>query len=124
MGSESLVLSPPFLHPIQQLFCYKMYKKKTEEFDILLKYIDENIDKVIEAIYQVVSELSEELKDNAQVLGPITPYIAFEKDVHKRSILIKYRDEELIKTVIKKIIDKLKNKTIISITVNIDPYNF
>lgn len=83
-----------------------------------------NEDKVIEAIYQVVSELSEELKDNAQVLGPITPYIAFEKDVHKRSILIKYRDEELIKNVIKKIIDKLKNKTIISITVNIDPYNF
>ena len=83
-----------------------------------------NEEKVIEAIYRVVDDLNSKLNKEAQILGPITPYISFEQNIHKRSILIKYRNIDLIRDVLKQIISTLKRKSTINITVNIDPYNF
>lgn len=81
-------------------------------------------EKVIEAIYRVVDDLNSKLNDQAQVLGPITPYISFEQNIYKRSILIKYKNMDLVRDVLKQIISTLKRKSTINIAVNIDPYNF
>ena len=83
-----------------------------------------NEELVIETMYRVVDQLNLAFKDDATVLGPITPFIAFEKDRFIRACLVKSKNQDLIRTVLAKIINSLSNKTQISISVNIDPYNF
>ena len=83
-----------------------------------------NEELAIETTYRIVEQLNDELKDEAVIIGPSTPYISFEKDKHLRVILIKHRNQDLIRGVLKKLINSTKNKSGISISVNIDPYNY
>ena len=83
-----------------------------------------NEELVIETMYRVVDQLNEMFKDEAMVLGPITPFIAFEKERFIRAALIKSKNQDLIRSVLGKILSSLSNKTQISISINIDPYNF
>ena len=83
-----------------------------------------NEDLVIETMYKLVDQLNVEFKGQATILGPITPFISFEKDKFIRNCLIKYKDQNFARLVLSKIINTLKNKSQISISVNIDPYNF
>ena len=83
-----------------------------------------NEELVIEAMFKMVEQLNALFKDKAQVLGPITPFVAIEKDKYIRLALIKYKDQDFARLVLSKIIKSLSNKSQISISVNIDPYNF
>lgn len=83
-----------------------------------------NEELVIETIYRVVEQLNNDFKENGVVLGPTTPYISFEKDKHLRVALIKYRDQELARSILSKTIKSLVGKSQVNISVNIDPYNF
>ena len=78
----------------------------------------------IETMYKVVDILNAEFKDDGIVLGPTTPYISFEKNKFVRCALIKYKNPDLARTILKKIAKSLINKTSINIAINIDPYNF
>lgn len=106
MGMRKLQYYPPYCY-----LCSITLSSKNEE-------------KVIETVYRVVDDLNNSLNENVQILGPITPFIPFSDGTYKRSILIKYRDIDLIKNKIKKILDILINKSSISISINVDPYNF
>ena len=106
MGMRKLQYYPPYCY-----LCSITLSGKNEE-------------KVIETVYRVVDDLNASLTDNVQILGPITPYVPYSDGTYKRSILIKYRDIDLIKNKIKQILDVLVNKSSISISINIDPYNF
>ena len=83
-----------------------------------------NEELVIETIYKVVDQLNAEFKENGTVLGPTTPYISFEKDKHLRVALVKYKDQELARKILSKIIKSISSKSAVNISVNIDPYNF
>ena len=83
-----------------------------------------NEELVIDTIFKVVDELNREFKDEGVVLGPTTPYVSFEKDKYLRVALIKYKNQELARSILKKIIKSVANKSQISVSVNIDPYNF
>lgn len=83
-----------------------------------------NEDLVIETSYKVVEELNRKLQDNAVIIGPSTPYISFEKDKHIRVALIKHRNMDLIREVLQQLIKSLSNKSAISLSVNIDPYDY
>ena len=83
-----------------------------------------NEELVVETIYKIVEQLNYEFKDQGVILGPTTPYVSFEKDKHLRVALVKYRDQELARTILSKIIKTISGKNSINISVNIDPYNF
>ena len=106
MGMRKLQFYPPYCY-----LCSITLSGKNEE-------------KVIETIYRIIDDINSKLLDEVQTLGPITPYISFEKDVHKRSILLKYKNIEKVRDVLNKIVSALKRQTQVSISVNIDPYNF
>ncbi|MCR4912091.1 MAG: primosomal protein N' [Bacilli bacterium] len=83
-----------------------------------------NEDVVIDTTLRLADQLNNEFKDKGIILGPTTPYISFEQDKHIRVILIKYKDQELARIILAKLIKSLINKSQISVAVNIDPYNF
>ena len=83
-----------------------------------------NEESVIQYTYVLIDKLNEELKEDAVILGPTTPFIPYENNNHLRSVLIKYKNQELIRNVLERLIKVNSSKGSISISVNIDPYNF
>ncbi len=83
-----------------------------------------NEEKAIDEINKVVDLLNEKFKDDGIILGPISPYIAFEKNAFNRTLLIKYKDISIAEPILKEVVDKFIKKSSINIFVNIDPYNF
>ena len=81
-------------------------------------------DTVIDNTYKIIDKLNEELKDNAVVLGPTTPFVPYENNNYIRLILVKYKNQNLVRDTLKKLADSNSQKGSISLLINIDPYNF
>ena len=82
-----------------------------------------NEELTIDTVYRIIDKLHDELKDEAIILGPSTPYIPYEKNNHIRTIMVKYKHPEIIKNSLLKLLRSSLNKNGINLTVNIDPYN-
>ena len=80
-------------------------------------------DLTIDTTYRIVDKLHDELKDEAVVLGPSTPYVPYENHQHVRMIMLKYRHPEIVKESLQKLLKSGLNKSGISLSINIDPYN-
>ena len=83
-----------------------------------------NEDTVIQAAYDSADFLNEQFKNDGVILGPSTPYIAKVRDQNMRTVLIKFRNYQLSHDILSRYISYFSNKNGISISVNIDPYNF
>ena len=81
-------------------------------------------DKVIAESFDIVDYLNNQLGEQAQVLGPTTPYVSYEKESFVRTILVKCKNQDLIKEKLNKLLSIFALKTGVSISINIDPYNF
>lgn len=82
-----------------------------------------NEDLTIDTVYRIIDKLAGELKDEAVILGPTTPYVPYENNQHIRSIMVKYRHPEIVKSTLEKLLKSSLNKNGISLSINIDPYN-
>ena len=60
--------------------------------------------------------------DNVSVLGPISPYIAKENGRYHRLILVKTKNNDIIKQFVRGMLDSLKGIGQVNIKVDIDPY--
>ena len=83
-----------------------------------------NEEAVVENTYKIVDFLNDEFFEDAQILGPSTPYIPIDMGFHLRSILIKYRDPEKAHKILEKMIDIFGGNSQYEIFINVDPYNF
>ena len=83
-----------------------------------------NEESVIENTYQIVDFLNDEFFDEAQILGPTTPYVPVDMGFNLRSILIKYRDQEKAHKVLNKMIEIFGGNSQYELFINVDPYNF
>ena len=83
-----------------------------------------NEDSVIENTYQIVDFLNDEFFDEAQILGPTTPYVPVDMGFHLRSILLKYRDPTKARVILAKMLDLFGNNSQFELFVNVDSYNF
>ena len=99
-------------------------KKLERDLAQSLSISGKNEELVIETILKVVDKLNAEFKDDGVVLGPTTPYISFEKDKYIREALVKYKDQNKARLILEKMVKGLANKSQISVSINIDPYNF
>ncbi len=82
-----------------------------------------NEELTIDTVYRIIDSLVDELKSEAVILGPTTPYVPYENNKHIRSIMVKYRNSDIVKPALEKLLKSSLNKSGISLTVNIDPYN-
>lgn len=83
-----------------------------------------NEELAIKTIHTIAEDILKQSFADVTVLGPTTPYIHFEKDVHHRVLLLKYKSDEEIKKYLAKLLVTLQSKPSINVTVNVDPYNF
>ena len=83
-----------------------------------------NEEKIIENTYRVVDFLNDEFGEEAQILGPSTPYIPVEMGLHIRSILIKFRDPNKAHQILEKMSQLFGASSQYELFINIDPYNF
>ena len=83
-----------------------------------------NEERVVAEAFDAVDYINNQFEDNAQILGPTTPYVAFENDTYLRTILIKYRNANLAHEILSKLLNIFASKNAVSIAINIDPYNF
>ena len=83
-----------------------------------------NDDTVIQAAFDSVDYLNEYFKDDGVILGPSTPYIAKIRDINMRTVLVKFKNYNFSHEILGKYINLFSNKKGISISINIDPYNF
>ena len=83
-----------------------------------------NEESVIENTFKIVDFLNDEFFDEAQILGPTTPYVAIDMGFHLRSILLKYRDPEKARKILNKMLELFGSNSQYELFVNVDPYNF
>ena len=83
-----------------------------------------NEDNVIQVAYDSVDFLNEHFKNDGVILGPSTPYIAKIRDQNMRTVLVKFKNYDLSHEILGQYISHFSNKNGISVTINIDPYNF
>ena len=79
---------------------------------------------VIEHTYQIVDFLNDEFFDEAQILGPTTPYIPVDMGLHVRSILLKYQNQTKARQILNKMIELFTGNSQFELFINVDPYNF
>ena len=80
-------------------------------------------DLTIDTAYRIIDKLNDELRDEAVILGPSTPFVSFEKNNHVRNIMVKYKHPEIVREALKKLLKSSLNKNGINLSINIDPYN-
>ena len=83
-----------------------------------------NEENVIQAAYDTADYLHERFQKDGVILGPSTPYIAKVRDQNMRTVLVKFRNYELSHQILSDYISLFANKNSISVSINIDPYNF
>ena len=110
-------------------YAYEMKMRKLQNYPpycflASLTISSKNEQRTVETAFQIVGQLKASLQDKADILGPTSPFIPYENSVYKRVILIKYRNVAMVKKTLKQIIDTLKGKSQINLSVNIDPYDF
>ena len=83
-----------------------------------------NETRAIEEALLVANELNERFLDKGIILGPVAPYIPYLTGQHVRVCLVKYRDKNEAKIILKEIIKLHSTKSSVNIAINMDPYNF
>ena len=83
-----------------------------------------NEENVVENTYRIVDFLNDNFMDDAQVLGPSTPYIPFDLGLHVRCILLKYKDPQKAREILEKMRELFAYSSKYELLINIDPYNF
>ena len=78
----------------------------------------------VENTYHIVDFLNDEFYEDAQILGPTTPYIPVDMGFYLRSILIKYRSPEKAHAILEKMISLFGGNSQFELFINVDPYNF
>ena len=113
---------------------YELFYRKEMEMRKLQSYppytylasisvASKNEDLAIDTVYRIIDRLYDELKDEAVILGPSTPYVPYEGNNHVRTIMVKYKNQDLVRESLKKLLRSSMNKNGINLTINIDPYN-
>ena len=67
---------------------------------------------------------TENVYKNNQTLNSVDlNYVPYENNKYIRSIMVKYRHPDVVKPALEKLLKSALNKSGISISINIDPYN-
>ena len=58
------------------------------------------------------------------ILGPISPFLSFKKDMYEKQVLVKYKNASVARKIFTELFNSFKFKNNIEISINIDSYNF
>ena len=89
-----------------------------------LTIASKNEERAIQEAINISKLLTEKFGDEGIILGPVSPYIPFLANNHIRVCLVKYKNKDLAKHIIKEINIDYLTKNNVKLLINIDPYNF
>ncbi len=112
----------------EQFFKTEMHQRKLANYPpytylLSLGISGKNEDLVIQVIDTIARLLIEQLDDEIELIGPSSPYISFFQGQHRRLIIVKYRQYQILKEPLRRIIELMSQKTMIRLTINLDPYD-
>ncbi|MCQ3034845.1 MAG: primosomal protein N' [Bacilli bacterium] len=76
----------------------------------------------IQVASSIANNINRQSFENVSVLGPISPYIAKENGRFHRLVLVKTKNNDIIRQFVREMLDSLKGNGQINIKVDIDPY--
>ncbi len=113
----------------ETFFSKEMLSRKAQQYPpytflTSVQISSKNEELAIDTIHAIAEDILKKNFEGVTVLGPVSPYIHFEKDVHHRVLLLKYKNETEIKNYLASLLITLQSKPSINVIVNVDPYNF
>lgn len=91
---------------------------------ISLEISSKNEELTIESSSLIVEDLLSKNLEGVTVLGPVSPFIPYEKENYRRLILIKYKNRDTIKKYLEDLLESFKVKSQLNLKINVDPYDF
>ena len=112
----------------EQFFLQEMQIRKQTQYPPYVNLISLDVSALTE---RYVEEIANSIKDrilkqnieNVTILGPVQPYIAKENGKYHRIIILKTKNNDIIKAFIKDLLNSLKGLSQVNIKVDIDPYS-
>ena len=112
----------------EQFFLQEMQIRKQTQYPPYVNLISLDISALTE---RYVEEIANSIKErilkqnieNVTILGPVQPYIAKENGKYHRIIILKTKNNDIIKAFIKDLLNSLKGLSQVNIKVDIDPYS-
>ncbi len=113
----------------EAFYAHEMNIRKIQKYPPYVYLISIEISgKDEELVVSFGDKIAEEIEQNnfedVSFLGPVSPYIAYENNIHRRVILLKYKNSDKIKPYLRELLNRIKAISNIDIRLNIDPYNF
>lgn len=112
----------------EQFFKTEMYQRKLASYPpynylMSLMLTGKAEDLVIQVADTLAHLIESKLSNQVELLGPSSPYISFLGGVHRRIILLKYKQFELIEAPLREIVELMSQKTLVRLSINLDPYD-
>ena len=112
----------------EQFFLQEMQIRKQTQYPPYVNLISLDVSALTE---RYVEEIANSIKErilkqnieNVTILGPVQPYIAKENGKYHRIIILKTKNNDIIKAFIKDLLNSLKGLSQVNIKVDIDPYS-
>ena len=112
----------------EQFFLQEMQIRKQTQYPPCVNLISLDVSALTE---RYVEEIANSIKErilkqnieNVTILGPVQPYIAKENGKYHRIIILKTKNNDIIKAFIKDLLNSLKGLSQVNIKVDIDPYS-
>lgn len=112
----------------EQFFLQEMQIRKQTQYPPYVNLISLDVSALTERyVEEIASSIKERILkqniENVTILGPVQPYIAKENGKYHRIIILKTKNNDIIKAFIKDLLNSLKGLSQVNIKVDIDPYS-
>lgn len=77
-----------------------------------------------DVINKIIVNLKQSGIGDLSIIGPVKPYILYEKNNYHKVILLKYKNSDKINAYLNRLTNLFKTKSQINLRINIDPYDF
>lgn len=113
----------------ESFYLKEMQERKISQYPpyvylILLIFSSKNENKVAEAALDFKKEIENKNFPSLKVIGPITPYFAKENGKWKRTLLLKFKNREVIEGFLREILEKYSSFGGVNIQINVDPLDY
>ncbi len=113
----------------ESFFRYEMRQRKLAQYPpyvylILLEFQSANENKLVSFVYDFKRDVEAQNFADVSTLGPILPYYAMQEGVHKRILLLRYKNKEEVTAYLQEALKRWNGISGVKIVVNVDPLDY
>jgi len=113
----------------ESFFRYEMQQRKVAKYPpyvylILLEFQSSNENKLVSFAYDFKKDVMAQGFADVSAIGPILPYYAMQDGMHKRILLLRYKNRQQMDDYLHEALPRLNGLSGVKITVNVDPLDY